>query len=213
MSWGCAVDAKHFSPARRSAARRAADGASGKPIVLHVGRLAREKDTGVLVAAFRQAHRELQESARFEVSGDGPDAAAVRAQLPFATHRGFLDRFRLVDCYADSDIFVFPSPTETCGLAALEAMASGLPVVAADKGGVLENVRHERNGVLVPAGNASAFAAAIVSLVGDPNRRHRLAEGARAWSEGRSWAAQLDELEVIYASLAPAGQTPRRSSP
>ena len=57
-------------------------------------------------------------------------------RLPFARHLGFLDRKALPDLYADADIFVFPSPTETCGLVALEALASGVPVIGADAGGV-----------------------------------------------------------------------------
>jgi glycosyltransferase involved in cell wall biosynthesis len=204
MVWGRGVDPSHFTPARRSESRRAMDGAGGKPVVLHVGRLAREKDTDVLVAAFRRAHERLGESVHFEVSGDGPEGAAVRERLPFARHHGFVDRDRLAELYADSDVFVFPSPTETCGLVALEAMASGIPVIAANAGGVLENVRPDENGLLVPAGDAGAFADAIATLIGDPVHRQRLATGARAWSERRSWSAELDVLEGMYASLARA---------
>jgi glycosyltransferase involved in cell wall biosynthesis len=202
MVWGRGVDPLHFTPSRRSESRRATDGMGGRPVVLHVGRLAREKDTDVLVAAFTRAHERLGDTVRFEVSGDGPEGATVRERLPFARHRGFLDRERLADLYADCDVFVFPSPTETCGLVALEAMASGIPVIAANAGGVLENVRPDENGLLVPAGDAGAFADAIATLIGDPVRRQRLATGARAWSERRSWAAELDVLEAMYASLA-----------
>jgi glycosyltransferase involved in cell wall biosynthesis len=68
----------------------------------------------------------------FCVAGAGPEAEAVRQALPFARHLGFLSRDKLADLYADADLFVFPSSTETCGLVALEAMASGLPVIGAE---------------------------------------------------------------------------------
>ena len=85
-------------------------------------------------------------------------------RCPFAIHRGFLGRPALADLYADADLFVFPSRTETCGLVVLEAMASGLPVIAANEGGVRENLRTGINGLALPGGDAAAFAAAIEEL-------------------------------------------------
>jgi glycosyltransferase involved in cell wall biosynthesis len=197
--WGRGVDTHHFRVERRDEGRRAALGASAeKPLILHVSRLAQEKDVTTLVAAFKLAHAELGDNARFVVAGDGPEGAMVREALPFATHYGFIDRGRLADLYADSDLFVFTSPTETCGLVVLEAMASGLPVVTSDQGGVLENVRDGLNGLMVPAGSAPAFAAATVSLIRTPARREAMASAARAFSVARDWARELDALEPMY---------------
>ncbi len=197
--WGRGVDTHLFRPDRRDVGRRAALGAEGDhPVVLHVSRLAVEKDVATLVAAFRLAHAELGETARFVVAGDGPEGGMVRAALPFATHYGFIDRARLADLYADSDLFVFPSPTETCGLVVLEAMASGLPVVTSDQGGVLENVRDGLNGVLVPAGNAPGFAVATVELVHQADRRRAMGSAARAFAVARDWERELDALEPMY---------------
>jgi glycosyltransferase involved in cell wall biosynthesis len=135
---------------------------------------------------------------RFVVAGDGPEAGMVRAALPFATHYGFIDRSRLADLYADSDLFVFTSPTETCGLVVLEAMASGLPVITSDQGGVLENVRDGINGLMVPAGSATAFGAATVHLTRTPERREAMASAARAFAVARDWERELDALEPMY---------------
>lgn len=206
--WGRGVDATLFTPQRRDPARRAAVGTGDATTVLHVGRLAMEKDVDTLVAACRGAHAALGDAARFVVAGDGPKAAEVRRALPFARHLGFLRRDVLADLYADSDLFVFPSPTETCGLVALEAMAAGLPVLASDAGGVLENVRHELNGRLVPAGDAAAFTAAIVALVRDPAARRHLGEGARAFAVARSWTAELDRLLPLYEAARRRGPLP-----
>jgi glycosyltransferase involved in cell wall biosynthesis len=203
--WGRGVDTRLFHPAHRSATRRAALGVNdGTPIVLHVSRLAVEKDVGTLVAAFRAAHAELGDRARFIVAGDGPEGAMVRAALPFATHYGFIDRTRLAEVYADSDLFVFPSPTETCGLVVLEAMASGLPVITSDQGGVLENVRHALNGVMVPAGSAPAFTRAIVDLVASDRGRAAMASSARAFAVARDWERELDQLEPMYRAAIDA---------
>ena len=203
--WGRGVDTALFSPVRRSEARRAAMGSGEGPVVLHVSRLAVEKDVDTLVAAFRAVHAALGEEARFVVAGDGPRAAEVRTALPFAIHRGFLRRGDVADLYADADLFVFPSPTETCGLVVLEAMASGLPVVASDTGGVLENMRDGLNGRSVRAGDAQAFTAAILELLGAPDQRDAMGQAARAFAVARDWARELDALEPMYARVVAAG--------
>ena len=154
--WGRGVDSHWFRPGRRSQSRRSALGANHRALVLHVGRLAVEKDVDTLVASFTMAHERLGDRAVFCVAGDGPRAKTVRAALPFVHHLGFLDRDTLADLYADSDVFVFPSPTETCGLVALEALASGVPVIGADAGGIPESLRDGLTGFLVRAGDPAA---------------------------------------------------------
>jgi glycosyltransferase involved in cell wall biosynthesis len=196
--WGRGVESDRFRPTRRSAARRHALGAANRAVILHVGRLAVEKDPDVLVDVFRRAHHEAGEAALFCVAGDGPRASALRHALPFARHFGFLARDVLADLYADSDLFVFPSPTETCGLVTLEAMASGLPVVSADRGGVLENMRDGINGMVVSAGDGRQFARAIVSLIGDAGQRAAMGQAARAFAAGRDWDREISELERMY---------------
>lgn len=199
-TWGRGVDTTCFSPRRRDAARRARLGCdTDRPLVLHVSRLAVEKDVATLVAAFRLAHTRLGDAVRFAVAGDGPRAQWVRAELPFATHFGFLQRDVLADLYADADIFVFPSPTETCGLVVLEAMASGLPVIAARAGGVVEQLREGINGHLVEPGDARGFADRIATLVADRPHRTGLAAGALASATERSWQRELDRLVPMYA--------------
>jgi glycosyltransferase involved in cell wall biosynthesis len=167
-------------------------------MVLHVGRLAVEKDPATLIESFRQAHAALGAAAVFCVAGAGPEADSVQSALPFARHFGFLSRDRLAELYADADLFVFPSPTETCGLVALEAMASGLPVIGAAAGGIRESIMPEITGILVEPGNASEFAAAIQSLVRDRELREAMGQAARAFAQGRDWSRELDQLEALY---------------
>ncbi|MGE0351867.1 MAG: glycosyltransferase family 4 protein [Gemmatimonadales bacterium] len=200
--WGRGVDTRWFTPARRSEVRRRERGMTDRLAVLHVGRLAVEKDIDCLIRAFVLSHEALGDAADFCVAGDGPRAEAVRRELPFARHLGFLDREALADLYADADLFVFPSPTETCGLVALEAMASGLPVIGADAGGVLENLRHGINGLAARAGDPGSFAQAVVELARDGATRGAMSQAARAFAAGRDWEGELDALERLYAAAA-----------
>jgi glycosyltransferase involved in cell wall biosynthesis len=199
--WGRGVESDRFTPARRNEVRRGTLGATGKVIVLHVGRLAIEKDPHVLIEAYQRIHAIVGDEALLCVAGDGPRAPAMRAALPFARHFGFLERDALADLYAAADLFLFPSPTETCGLVALEAMASGLPVISADQGGVLENVRHGINGLVVRTGDGRQFAEAAIGLIRDEGQRAAMSQGARAFAVGRDWGREIDELERWYASV------------
>jgi glycosyltransferase involved in cell wall biosynthesis len=198
MVWGGAVDSRRFNPSLRSERRREEIGCAGRAMVLHVGRLAIEKDPATLVESFRQAHAAVGEAAIFCVAGAGPEADSVRKALPFALHCGFLPRERLAELYADADLFVFPSPTETCGLVALEAMASGLPVIGAGAGGIRESIMPGITGHLIEPGNATEFATAIQSLVKDREKREAMGQAARAFAQGRDWSRELDQLEAIY---------------
>jgi glycosyltransferase involved in cell wall biosynthesis len=197
--WGRGVESDRFTPVRRSAARRADLGAADRVIVLHVGRLAVEKDPEVLVEAFSRAQEAVGPQALFCVAGDGPRGPGLRRALPFARHFGFLARDVLADLYADADLFVFPSPTETCGLVTLEAMASALPVISADHGGVLENMRDGINGMVVATGDGRQFADAIVTLIRDTRQRAAMGQAARAFAVGRDWSREMSELERMYA--------------
>jgi glycosyltransferase involved in cell wall biosynthesis len=112
---------------------------------------------------------------------------------------GFLHGEALADAYAAGDVFLFPSDTETFGNVVLEAMSSGLPVVAADRGGVTDTVRSGVSGQQVPAGDVAAFAAAAQRLLEDDAERASLAAGARGEALRRSWGNILDGLRDAYA--------------
>jgi glycosyltransferase involved in cell wall biosynthesis len=212
--WGRGVDIGRFRPDRRHAGwRRWMAGADETIIVLHVGRLAPEKNLRVLVSAWNRAHRCLGPRATFVIAGEGPDARYVAAHAPFARQLGFLDRETLADLYASADLCVLPSRTETCGLVALEAMAAGLPVIAADAGGLAESVHHEENGLLVRADDERGFGHAIVALALDTGRRRALAAGARRTAESHDRREEDQELLRQYAALAPSHVAPPSSQP
>ncbi len=205
--WGRGVDAELFHPGRRSQAMRAALGMGSRFTFVYVGRLAPEKRAEQIVHAFRLASESLPRGViHLIMAGTGPREAALRAAAPpGVTFLGFLDRrSRLPDLYANCDAFVFASVTETLGLVVLEAMASGLPVVAAPEGGVRDHLRDGRNGLAYPPGDVGAMAGAMVKLAEDWGLAQRLARGARRTAEALTWERELDRLDLSYREVCEA---------
>jgi glycosyltransferase involved in cell wall biosynthesis len=203
--WGRGVDVEHFRPYRRDIGwRRWLAGGDDTVVVLHVGRLAPEKNLDVLVDAWTKAHAVLGQRATFVIAGEGPSARSLISRLRFVRQLGFVDREALARLYASADLCVLPSTTETCGLVALEAMASGLPVVAADAGGLRESVRPNLNGLLVAPHDAAGFGDAIVALALDAPRRRAMGRAARLTAEGRDVRIENQEVLRQYAALTGA---------
>jgi phosphatidylinositol alpha 1,6-mannosyltransferase len=198
--WGHAVDATLFDHRKRDERLRRRLGVSdATALVLHVGRLAVEKNLETLVEAWTLARKQLGDAAVFLFAGDGPVARRCAAAMPWAIHMGVLPPAVLAMLYASADLCVLPSRTETCGLVALEALASGLPVIAADAGGFRETVTTGSNGFLVAPDDARGFAAAVARLVLDRRLRHRMSEQARLSAVMRDVEGENQQLLDEYA--------------
>ena len=210
--WGRGVDPHFFHPGRRDHSwRRWLAGGDDTVIVLHVGRLAHEKNLGVLIDAWRQTYDALGQRATFVVAGEGPEARRIESRLPFVRLLGFLPREDLATLYASADVSVFPSHTETCGLVALEAMASGSAVIAADAGGFRESIQNGTTGLLVPAHEPQGYRDAIVALARDAAGRFALAAAARDYALSRDVVRENAELLDCYSALMD-GARARRSA-
>ena len=202
--WGRGVDTELFHPGRRSQAMRAALGMGSQFTFLYVGRLAPEKGAEQILHAFRIASEHLPHGViHLIMAGTGPSEAALRAAAPpGVTFLGFLDRrSRLPDLYANCDAFVFASVTETLGLVVLEAMASGLPVVATPAGGVQDHLRDGQNGLAYREGDAGGMARSMVRLAEEWGLSQRLSRGARRTAEALSWDAELTRLDRSYREI------------
>jgi glycosyltransferase involved in cell wall biosynthesis len=202
--WGRSVDTESYAPAWRSDALRERLGVGDRCMLLYVGRLAAEKRVAQIIDAYRTALPLLPpDSTRLVIAGGGPHEDALRATAPAGTiFLGYLDRAReLPSLYASADAFVFASVTETLGLVVLEAMASGLPVIASPAGGVADHLRDGVNGLAYPSGDVRAMGAAMVTLATDPGLRHALARGARETAESLSWPRELDRLDASYREV------------
>lgn len=205
--WGRTVDTRIFHPSRSDPLLRLLNGMERKFVLLHVGRLAAEKGVERILEAFRIARGLLPAgSLHLVIAGGGPEESALRrAASADVTFLGVLDHRRdLPPLYASADAFVLTSLTETLGLVVLEAMASGLPVIATPAGGVAEHLRHEENGLSYAAGDITGMAHAMVRLAMDRELRDRLAIGARQTAEGLDWEGELDRLDASYREVCVA---------
>jgi glycosyltransferase involved in cell wall biosynthesis len=203
------IDTELFSPSRRSQALRRAWGAGLEDlVVLHVGRLAPEKNLPLAVRAFGRL-RETAPRARFVLVGEGPERASLERQHPDFVFAGLRRGEDLAAHYASADVFLFPSLTETFGNVTLEAMASGLAVVAFDDAAAHEHVRDGESGLVVPRGRAMEFETAAVRLAGEPALRRRLGESAARAVARVSWDSVGAAFEAILLEVVKGGSRAR----
>jgi phosphatidylinositol alpha 1,6-mannosyltransferase len=187
------VDTELFTPARRTRSRN-----DGEIVVGYVGRLSVEKNIMLLPridAALRAAGLN---NVRFRIVGHGGDEVALRAALPGAEFCGVLRGNELAAAYADMDLFVFPSETDTFGNVVLEALACGVPAAVTLGGGPKFIVQ---NGVTGVARAANDLPAACVSLVQNPQQLQAMGQAARAYALTCRWDAIFDGVYAAYPSL------------
>jgi glycosyltransferase involved in cell wall biosynthesis len=197
--WGRGVDTELFSPDRRSETVRDRIAPGADRILVYVGRLAAEKRVDFLLDAFVRVREALGEGVALVFVGDGPAGEKLRARkVPGVHFTGFLRGVPLAEAFAAGDMFVFASDTETFGNVVLEAVSSGLPAVAVDRGGVTETVIPGKTGLLVPPGDLNAFARACIDLLEDEARRLELSAGARQEALTRRWDEILDGVLLQY---------------
>jgi glycosyltransferase involved in cell wall biosynthesis len=198
---GRGVDNWLFNPGRRSEQLRATWGCrGGETVALYVGRIAPEKNLGLFIQA-ALAMRAADAGVRVVLVGDGPQAAELRARHPDFVFAGMRTGGDLAEHYASADVFLFPSTTETFGNVTLEAMASGLAVVAYDYAAARQYLRHEASALLPPLGDAAAYVRMAERLAGDRDLVSRLRLGARHAAETASWSRTFDDLERVLRRI------------
>jgi phosphatidylinositol alpha 1,6-mannosyltransferase len=201
--WSRGVDAEHFNPAMRSDQERERLAPGAEVILLYVGRLAPEKRLDVLMEAFPWVRERASRKVALVLVGDGPWGDQLRRRGEPGVHfTGYRSGEALARAYASADVFAFTSDTETFGNVVTEAMASGLPVVGVDRGGVRDTIRSGETGLLVPPRDPAAFAEALLRLVESPEERRRMGEVGRRDAVARSWPAILDGVVATYREAA-----------
>jgi phosphatidylinositol alpha 1,6-mannosyltransferase len=198
--WSHGVDTARFHPGKRTAVwrERLSDGHPEAPLLLFVGRVSPEKGIDQLRPVLEQFPQ-----TRLAVVGDGPARANLKAHfagLP-VVFTGYLRGEELAYAYAAADIFTFPSPHETLGNVVLEAMASGLPVIAPRSGGLLDFLREGENGLAYAPGNEAGLITAVHHLLTNNTLRQQLAENGRRLAESLTWAHVFDGLLADYQTL------------
>ena len=205
------IDRTLFVPGDRRKARREL-GLGGGPVVLFVGRVQPLKGVDIAVDAFAAVHEVLPE-ARFVVVG-GPSGQQGSTELTRVKHRirelGLDHAVHMWEAqphqrvpifYHAADLLVVPSRSESFGLVAAEAQATGLPVVAADVGGLRHVVEHGRSGIRVEGWDPTDFAKASLDILQSPAMRAELSVGAIESARRFSWAITTDRLLELYDGI------------
>lgn len=225
FAWRKAVDTDAFNPAKRSLEARkrllqrrgsdaaATDADSSSPLLIYVGRLAAEKK----VESLQPVLAALPSNVRLALVGDGPERQqleelfesdpATKGRVTFA---GALTGDALWTAFASADVAVMPSETETLGNVVLEAMASGVPVVAVAAGGIPDIITQPgANGFLYPPGEMQLAAEQVRRLLGSPDLRARVSACARTeaekWGWGPATRAIVEEQYPLAMALHRAG--------
>ena len=196
------VDTQLFAPRRRCLELRHSWQAGPNTLVaIHVGRLAPEKNLGLVFAAY-EAMRQRYSNMRLVIVGDGPERARLQAKYPSATFTGVRTGQDLAAHYASADVFLFPSTTETFGNVTLEAMASGLAVVAYKYAAALTHIEHRHSGLLAEYRDDKHFVSLAVELVSDPTSVAPMGRSARSAGEVVGWDKLVGEFESVLLAVA-----------
>jgi len=200
--WTRGIDTTKFNAGFRSKDVRKMLGAGDKFAFLYVGRLSPEKGLHLLIRAIREINNRFPGKAIFIFTGDGPYAEKIQqAGLNNVKMTGFKHGQELSEIYASCDCFAFPSGTETFGNTPLEAMASGLPVVGINGGGVTDFLTHDYNALLSGENNQYTFTKNLISIMENADLRNRLSENAVNTAISRNWENIFDNLLKDYMEV------------
>lgn len=199
--WARGVDPERFSPDHRSRKWRLAHGFEEEDVVVsYVGRLVWEKNLAVFAEVLEKlnaagtAHKGL-------IVGDGPARDTLKERLKDTVFTGPLEGTELATAYASSDVFLFPSDTETFGNVTLEAMASGLPTVCANASGSDLLVLDGETGYLAPPRDTAVFLEHVNRLISDHQLRGALGRAARERAMAFEWTNIMGHLASYYQEI------------
>ena len=196
------VDHELFHPAKRK--RRGDD---RDQVLGYVGRLSVEKNVALLARVQDELERKGHRSFRFLIVGHGSEEGWLRERLPHAEFAGVLKGEALATAYANMDLFVFPSHTDTFGNVVLEALASGVPAIVTPDGGPRTIVRDKETGRVVPD---AEFAEALAAILGNPGKHAQMRNAARAYALTANWDAVFDGVYAAYETMLQKAQPRNR---
>lgn len=196
------IDIDNFNPAFKSDGIRKELNIVEKITFLYVGRLAAEKDLDILMESVRKVNEIYPGKTQFVITGDGPYASHIKKTAPDnVLFTGYVKGERLSSIYASCDVFVFPSSTETFGNVVLEAMASGLPVIAVNSGGVKDSIIDGYNGILCNPRDSDSFTLAMCRFIKVTELIGNMGKNARKYTLDKSWTSIFDQLIMDYQLL------------
>jgi len=191
------VDTKLFNMGRRSAQLRQSWGADEHTkVLISVGRMAPEKNLEQVLRTY-EALRLQDTQLKLVMVGDGPLREQFQQRHPSIIFPGMLSQTELAAYYASSDLFVFPSQTETFGNVTLEALASGIPVLAFDCAAARDWVQPGINGWLVPENNSDGFVDQAVAIFKSPNLLEQVSSSTRQQVVHLDWDQIAEQVESV----------------
>jgi glycosyltransferase involved in cell wall biosynthesis len=193
------IDTQRFHPEKRNGILNRWFDIDDGTVLTYVGRVSKEKNLDLLVDAFKRLCAKT-ENVHMVIVGNGPylnEMKEITRGLP-CHFTGYLTGDRLPQLYASSDIFVFPSTTDTFGNVVLEAQASGLPVIVTNEGGPRENMIHGKTGLIVSAGDSEALFEAMYQLTIQQLQRKSMSQKARQYVEERSFESVFLKTWEFY---------------
>jgi glycosyltransferase involved in cell wall biosynthesis len=196
------IDIERFSPSNRNGFYKQWSMDDEKIKLVYVGRVSKEKNLHLLLEAYRNLVRKTG-NVVLTIVGDGPYLEEMKTQaanLP-CIFTGALDGDELTAAYASSDLFVFPSTTDTFGNVVLEAQASGVPVIVTDQGGPCENILDGQTGVVIEGDSTDALLSAMEKLVSQPERLAEMGKAARQAMESRSFEAAFSQTWKTFGRV------------
>ncbi len=196
------IDIERFHPRKRNGFFKKWRTSEKATRFLYVGRVSKEKNLHLLLRAFRKL-LETNSAIELVVIGEGPyleEMKRISMDLP-CIFTGPMGGDDLAAAYASSDIFVFPSTTDTFGNVVLEAQASGLPVIVTDQGGPCENIIPEITGTVVEADDSDSLLAAMEFMADHPVKRTAMGKAARGAMESRSFESAFQETWEMFGQI------------
>ncbi len=192
------VDTKLFNLSKRDPALRQSWGANeNTKVLISVGRMAPEKNLEQVLNSF-EALRFMGDQIKLVMVGDGPLKDQFQQKYPDIIFPGMLSQAQLSVYYASSDLFVFPSQTETFGNVTLEALASGIPVLAFDCAAARDWVKSGINGWLVAENNPAGFAAQAVSIFKNPHLLAQVTQSTQKQVVHLDWDQIAEQVESVF---------------
>ncbi|KON86542.1 glycosyl transferase [Sporosarcina globispora] len=200
--WPRGVDCQLFHPHYDKLSVRHEYSIRKKYLLTYAGRLAPEKNVDILLDIAQLIPPDLNENIHWLIVGDGPLRRKIQAAAPKnMTFTGYLTGQQLAEVYSASDLFVFPSPTETFGNVVLESLASGTPVIGANSGGVKSIIQNGVTGHLCKPGNAEDFSQSITNLLMNPKVRTQMGFDGREYALTQRWDGIFNNLIGQYEAI------------
>lgn len=192
------VDTKLFNIAKRDTSLRSSWGATDDTkVLISVGRMAPEKNLDQVLKAY-EALKVTGQAFKLVMVGDGPLKEQFQKRYPEIIFPGMLSQTNLAAYYASSDLFIFPSQTETFGNVTLEALASGIPVLAFDCAAARDWVQTGVNGWLIAENNPEGFAAQAVTIFNSKDLLDQITQSTRQQVVHLDWDQIAEQVESVF---------------